>query len=211
MGTIRRRLGCSHDALWQVSACKVASSCYRLHSPLPSVHPRHCSQTMGSSSDQLPVHVQRSSRPLRSIHRVLIVIAAVLFGLSVVSIWLPVPINSVTRPFPPRIATAISRCKTLRQKPGPPHDFHDRKQSDRFVSDTRPTLLKNAKIWTGLENGTQVLHGSILLDKGIIQAVGQVHPAVLKKYKDELVTVDLKHAWVTPGYVRIHSCFVFTY
>lgn len=99
----------------------------------------------------------------------------------------------------PHIATAIARCKTLSQKPGPPSDFHDRTQSDRFVPGTKPTLLKNAKIWTGLDNGTKVVHGDILLDKGIIQSVGRIHPTIIKKYKDELVTIDLHHAWVTPG------------
>lgn len=160
---------------------------------------------MGAASDYLPIHGLSSQQSTRLRHKVLIGLAAALFCLTFIAIWLPAfelpHAFSTTRPLPPHIATAISRCKNLSQKPGPPNDFHDRKYSDRFAADTPPTLLKNAKVWTGMSNGTEVLHTDVLLDKGIIQSVGRVPAHILKKYRDKLVTVDLHNAWVTPGYV----------
>ncbi|KAH9930391.1 carbohydrate esterase family 9 protein [Amylocystis lapponica] len=109
------------------------------------------------------------------------------------------------RKLPAHAAAAVSRCRSLHLTPGPSPYFHDRKQSDRFVPGTKPTLLKNAKIWTGQENGTEVIHADILLDKGLIKGIGHVSHATVKQYKDDLVVIDLKHAWVTPGIVDLHS------
>ncbi|OCH88859.1 carbohydrate esterase family 9 protein [Obba rivulosa] len=102
-------------------------------------------------------------------------------------------------------AATLARCRSLHETPGPPPDFHKRKQSDRFVPGTKPVLLKNAKIWTGVNNGTEVVHGDILLEKGLIKGVGHVSRSILAEYKDDLVTVDVKNAWVTPGIVDLHS------
>lgn len=101
----------------------------------------------------------------------------------------------------PHAAAALSRCRSLSLAPGPSPDFHKRKQSDRYVPGTKPTLLKNARIWTGAENGTEVIHADVLLDKGLIKGVGHVSRATLNSYRDDLVVIDVKNAWVTPGYV----------
>ena len=106
-----------------------------------------------------------------------------------------------TARLPPHAATSLARCRSLQAKPGPPRDFYKRPQSDRFEAGTQPILIKNAKIWTGDLNGTEVVNADVLLDKGIIQGIGRVEQAQLKAFKDELVVIDAKGAWVTPGYV----------
>ncbi|THG95395.1 hypothetical protein EW026_g6254 [Hermanssonia centrifuga] len=106
----------------------------------------------------------------------------------------------------PQAAAAVSRCRSIQAKPAPPLDFAKRSQSDRFAPGTKPILLKNAKIWTGEKNGTEVVHADILLDKGLIKGIGQTNLAkILKSYKDDIEVIDVKNAWVTPGIVDLHS------
>ncbi|KAJ7221007.1 carbohydrate esterase family 9 protein [Mycena haematopus] len=106
----------------------------------------------------------------------------------------------------PAQAAAFSRCRALEMQPGPPHDFHDRSESDRFVPQSRPHLVQNAKVWTGRNNGTDIFNGDILIDKGLIKGVGHFGSvALLERYGSELVVIDAKNAWVTPGIVDIHS------
>ncbi|EMD37373.1 hypothetical protein CERSUDRAFT_114046 [Gelatoporia subvermispora B] len=102
-------------------------------------------------------------------------------------------------------AATLARCRSLHETPGPPPGFHKREQSDRFVPGTKPVLLKNARIWTGADNGTEVVHGDILLENGLIKQVGHIGRSALAAFKDDLVTIDLKRAWVTPGIVDLHS------
>lgn len=105
----------------------------------------------------------------------------------------------------PRVSFAISRCQQLQLKAGPPPDFYDRTHSDRFVPGTKPVLLKHARIWTGGQNGTEVVLGDILMDKGLIKSVGRVPRSTLNAIRDDLVTIDAKNAWVTPGIIDMHS------
>lgn len=112
---------------------------------------------------------------------------------------------SVTQNVPIHAASTLARCRSLDMQAGPPEDFHKRKVSDRFAPGTKPTLVKNGKIWTGGQNGTEVISGDILLDKGLIMGVGHFGSAALKGYGSDLVVVDAKGAWVSPGIVDIHS------
>ena len=100
---------------------------------------------------------------------------------------------------PPHAVTSLARCHSLQAKPGPSQDFYKRSQSDRFEEGTRPVLIKNAKIWTGDRNGTEVLRADVLLDKGIIKRVGRVGNFRVEAFRDDLVVIDAKNAWVTPG------------
>ncbi|GLB37491.1 putative amidohydrolase family protein [Lyophyllum shimeji] len=109
------------------------------------------------------------------------------------------------RPEPRHAAATISRCNALKLQAGPPRDFHERSQSDRFVHGTKPVLIKRAKIWTGGKNGTEVIRGDVLLDKGLIKSVGNLHRGRLEAYGSDLVVVDAKDSWLTPGIVDIHS------
>lgn len=126
--------------------------------------------------------------------------ALALFALLVVSLQAPT-LWTALRPLPPHATAALSRCRSLSLSPGPSDDFRRRRVSDRYVPGTRPYLLRNARIWTGAENGTEVIHADILLDKGIIKSIGHLGHAQLKGYMEYAVTVDLHGAWVTPGYV----------
>lgn len=60
---------------------------------------------------------------------------------------------------------------------GPPSNFADRRESDRYEPDTLPTLITNATIWTGNKSGKEViLKGEIFMDRGIIKYVGDRAP-----------------------------------
>ena len=98
----------------------------------------------------------------------------------------------------PHVQAALARCRTLHAKPGPPPNFHARAVSDRFEAGTRPTLVRNATIWTG----EGVLEGGdILLAGGVIQAVGHLGAAFdLGEDYAAVEVVDAHGAWVTPGY-----------
>ena len=109
------------------------------------------------------------------------------------------------RRVPPHISLAISRCQHLQLKTGPPPGFYRRTRSDRYVEGTKPVLLRRARIWTGEKNGTEVIRGDILLDMGLIKAVGHVARHELKAFNDDLIIIDAKNAWVTPGIVDVHS------
>lgn len=97
-------------------------------------------------------------------------------------------------------------CRALHAAAGPPRDFAKRTQSDRWVPGTRPVLVKNAKIWTGGKNGTEVVDADVLLDKGVIKGVGRTAVSGAARYKrEELLVVDARGAWVTPGYVFLYA------
>lgn len=87
------------------------------------------------------------------------------------------------------------RCAALKAKPGPPANFFERSVSDRFEEGTPATIIRNATIWTGEKNGTEIIYGDLLLDKGIIQAIGQVPRTPVHEAR----TIDARGAWVTPG------------
>ncbi|KAJ7727167.1 hypothetical protein B0H14DRAFT_2640955 [Mycena olivaceomarginata] len=68
-----------------------------------------------------------------------------------------------------RIHPVPAQCLLL-NVPQPPPEFTVTRLetgSDRCVQGTRPTLIKDAKILTGVRNGTEVIFGDVLLDKGI--------------------------------------------
>lgn len=100
----------------------------------------------------------------------------------------------------------IAKCRYLQMQAGPPQDFHRRSYSDRFEQGIRPVLVKNAKIWTGGKNGTEVVFGGILIDGGIIKNIGHLQDLSLESYgKHGLMVLDANGAWITPGIVDIHS------
>ncbi|KAF8065373.1 hypothetical protein FPV67DRAFT_1628755 [Lyophyllum atratum] len=105
-----------------------------------------------------------------------------------------------------------AQCEAISTKAGPHSSYNpaDRIQhgSDRHVVGTAPTLITNAKIWTGANNGTETIYGDILLDKGVVVALGHVHRDTLVKVKANnkvIETVDARGKWVTPGLVDLHS------
>lgn len=121
------------------------------------------------------------------------------------SLWLGYQLQYRSHYLPIHAAATVERCRSLNLQPGPPKDFHNRKESDRFEPGTPPTLIKNGRIWTGSLNGTEVIRGDILIDKGIITRVGRINQASIAALGSDLVVVDSDGAWVTPGIVDIHS------
>ncbi|KAF8597515.1 hypothetical protein BDV93DRAFT_479402 [Ceratobasidium sp. AG-I] len=115
------------------------------------------------------------------------------------------PHTHTSRPFPPHAASTISRCKSHDAKPGPPRSFWSRTESDRYEPGTPPTLIQNATIWTGGDNGYEVILGDVLLDKGIIKAVGRIPPGMLDAVGSKLVVKNVHGAWVSPAINDMHS------
>ncbi|KAJ7322929.1 carbohydrate esterase family 9 protein [Mycena albidolilacea] len=109
-----------------------------------------------------------------------------------------------TETLPINAAAIVAQCRALHLTPGPPEDFGSRTESDRFQDGTKPTLIRNATIWTGLDNGNEVIRGDILIDKGLIKKVGIVDESILRSYAD-LVVLDAAGSWVSPGVVDLHS------
>lgn len=106
---------------------------------------------------------------------------------------------------PAHASATISRCQALAVRAGPPDNFHQRSKSDRFVEGTKPVLIKRAKIWTGLRNGTEVIRGDILIENGIFKSVGPISRDALDAFGNDLIIIDAKNSWITPGIVDIHS------
>lgn len=105
--------------------------------------------------------------------------------------------RAVRRPLHPD--EAIARCRSLQATPGPAADFHTRTESDRFERGTTPVLVRNARIWTGRVQGLEVFDGDILLDGGLIKAVGRVNEELLGEL-EELTVVDAQ------GYAHSSCC-----
>jgi hypothetical protein len=99
---------------------------------------------------------------------------------------------------PVHAGAILAKCHSLTVLPGPDQSFHLRQVSDRFSPGTPPTLIRNATIWTGLGEAENIVKGDILLDGGIIQAVGSVPKDLISK-SENLVSFDAHGAWVTTG------------
>ncbi|KAG5653025.1 hypothetical protein H0H81_002647 [Sphagnurus paluster] len=99
----------------------------------------------------------------------------------------------------------LTQCASLRATPGPSRDFMSREVSDRYEPGTNATLIKNALIFTGERNGSEVIRGNIFLDKGVIQSIGKVPRYLIESATSKIVEVDANGAWVTPGLVDLHS------
>ena len=85
--------------------------------------------------------------------------------------------------------STLAKCRSMQLKPAPPADFYSRAQSDRYQPGTKPVLIRNATVWTGNLNGTEVVRGDVLLDKGIIKAVGGISEGTRLQYADA-TTID---------------------
>lgn len=156
---------------------------------------------------QLFTTIKRSQKPASSLFLAL----AVLFALVSASFWayadlLGLPSTSslrrghashlrVTAQFKENV---LSQCAALRTTPGPPAGFAARDESDRFEAGTNATLIRNCLIFTGRDNGTDVVRGDIMLDKGIIRSIGDIADSLIRATPN-LTVVDAKGAWVTPG------------
>jgi hypothetical protein len=132
------------------------------------------------------------------------------------------PSSAVSNDFgtaPAHAESILAHCATLHDTPVAPTER--RLSSDRFVDGTRPYLIrvskllflhvcsslntpKNATIWTGEDSGRDVVRGDVLVDKGLIQAIGRV-PNSLVDGRRDLEVLEANGAWLTPGLVDILS------
>ncbi|RPD56489.1 composite domain of metallo-dependent hydrolase [Lentinus tigrinus ALCF2SS1-7] len=163
---------------------------------------------MREEQGKLPSFTQETSPPRRgqSSRRLRIVLTVVLSLVAFQYLPLSSVLSSTSGSVqvPLRAPEWLAKCELLNAKPGPPPDFNTRTQSDRFALGTKPTLITNATIWTGGVDGLEVLKGDILLDRGIIKRVGVIDRHTLAGYID-LVRIDAKGQWVSPGIVDLHS------
>lgn len=99
----------------------------------------------------------------------------------------------------------LEKCKSIHRPAGKSDDYlsSTRTESDRFVRGTLPVLIRNAKILTGARNGTEVVFGDLLLDKGIVQALGYVPKSLAPELSSQLQVVDAEGKWVTPGALKL--------
>jgi hypothetical protein len=102
----------------------------------------------------------------------------------------------------------LSQCAALNARPGPPANFLAREVSDRFEPGTRPTLIRNATIWTGNQNGTEVIFGDLLLDGGIVKGIGEIPDFKIASLTVDLVTIDANGSWLTPGLGQVFLCIL---
>ncbi|EGO25215.1 hypothetical protein SERLADRAFT_414896 [Serpula lacrymans var. lacrymans S7.9] len=98
----------------------------------------------------------------------------------------------------------LAKCRALNTRPGA--STNERLQLDRFQPGTNPIVIRNASIWTGLDNGLDVLQADLFLDKGLIKSVGEIDLTILAKDRTKEITViDAHGTWLTPGIVDVHS------
>lgn len=128
----------------------------------------------------------------------------ILWSLASVSTSFRSSVLSETRPsaVPLHAADIIQKCKALRETPGPPADFINRTQSDRFQPGTRPILIRNASLWTGHLQGLEVVQGDLYIDNGLIKVVGHVDP--------NSIDPDNVHVLDAHGYVALQVLYSFT-
>lgn len=79
------------------------------------------------------------SRQVRAIFSVLFLLATI--QCSRIALHIYRDRSGVATPVPVRAAGILDKCQLLQVPPGPAADFHTRRQSDRFVSGTKPTLI----------------------------------------------------------------------
>jgi len=101
-------------------------------------------------------------------------------------------------------AHVLERCRSLKLTPGVESGFASRQESDRYVPGTPRVLLKNATIWTGNDNGREILYQTdVLLERGLIKSIGKLDASIIEQQSNvKLNVVQLNGAWLTPGYER---------
>ncbi|PPR01451.1 hypothetical protein CVT26_015084 [Gymnopilus dilepis] len=158
----------------------------------------------------------RTPKALRRLLGVLLC-ACIAQSIYVFSHGLFYPEEPLTPSVQARRAALLEKCQEIRTPAGPPPSYRTvdrvKEGSDRWLAGTPPTLIRNAKIWTGARNGTEVVFGDVLLDKGVVAAVGYIPEELLETTKSaymhtfgrDLDIVDADGRWITPGLVDLHS------
>lgn len=101
------------------------------------------------------------------------------------------------------VKRGLLQCEAIKLMPPDTSAFRvNRTISDRYEpNNAKPVLLKNATVWTGGDNGEEVLYGaSIYLRGGVVVSVG-AEKDVRQVVKDHAQEIDVQGRWVTPGIV----------
>ena len=120
--------------------------------------------------------------------------------LAILALGLIILTNSIGPPVnaPPDLSRGLEECEANSILPAPAVHRRGRTHSDRYVDGTSDVFIRNATIWTGGNNGTEVLYdASVLLSKGLVKAFNPSE----KDLKPSTDIIDADRAWVTPGIV----------
>ncbi|WVN90229.1 uncharacterized protein L203_105465 [Cryptococcus depauperatus CBS 7841] len=111
-------------------------------------------------------------------------------------------------PLPDYVLQGMKQCEVISRPP--PHfmrfNAQSRKRSDRFVAGTKSVWLKNGTVWTGEDDGHEILKEvGVFLEDGLIRKIGMESEMSMFVQDREYEEIELNGAWVTPGIVDIHS------
>lgn len=111
------------------------------------------------------------------------------------------PFPSKPQPLPDFITKGIEQCKIISRPPPHLERFDSkRKKNDRFVPGTKSAWLKNGTVWTGEDDGNEILQGvDLFLENGVIRKIGSALELDEILMGTEYDEVELGGAWVTPG------------
>jgi hypothetical protein len=174
--------------------------------------PIHLGQTAdqedGGKGESLPTpnttkdHPHKSRKFIPSIPTCLALAGVALFYVTY-GIHLP-QLGSTSKTVTPDFVTrGLAKCEAIKLMPPDTTEFRvNRTVSDRFEpNNAKPVLLKNATVWTGGDNGEEVLFGaSIYLKGGVVVSVGK-EKDVRRLIADHAEEVDVEGRWITPGIV----------
>ncbi|KIR29030.1 amidohydrolase [Cryptococcus deuterogattii LA55] len=111
------------------------------------------------------------------------------------------PFPSKPQPLPDFITKGMEQCKII-SRPPPRFERFDnkREKNDRFVLGTKSVWLKNGTVWTGEDDGNEILQGvDLFLENGVIRKIGSALELDEILMGTEYDEVELGGAWVTPG------------
>ncbi|ODN78842.1 hypothetical protein L202_04386 [Cryptococcus amylolentus CBS 6039] len=117
------------------------------------------------------------------------------------------PFPSKPAPLPDFIRDGIEQCEIISRPPPHYKPFTaSREKNERFVEGTKSVLLKNGTVWTGEDDGQEILHGAdVFLENGVVRKIGSGLDLTEHLKDKNYDQVELDGAWVTPGIVDTHS------
>lgn len=102
------------------------------------------------------------------------------------------------------VKRGLAKCEAIKLMPPDTTHFRvNRTISDRFEpNNANPVLLQNATVWTGGDDGEEVLFGaSIYLKGGVVVSVGTAKDVRRQIMDDAVEEIDVEGRWITPGII----------
>jgi hypothetical protein len=165
-------------------------------------------QVDGTKGESLPAPNTTKDHPHKSqkfIPSILTCLALAVVALFYVTYGLHRPqVGGTSKTITPDFITrGLAKCEAIKLMPPDTTSFRvNRTVSDRFEpSNAKPVLLKNATVWTGGDDGEEVLFGvSIYLNGGVVVSVG-TEKDVRRQVADHAEEIDVEGRWITPGII----------